>query len=152
MHWKRARRILEDLRKVSELSFSVRGRRLTFGVCRGPATGAAHGGGGGGRWKSQHRKIVCHSPNVEKPFNSKVIKSFVPEQRSRKCFLWVSCFKNVYFKYSCMAMLHSDVTWVLFVFPLPWAALSVLKFWLEYNMAPIIPSRFRIWTTQHSNT
>ena len=29
------------------------------------------------------------SPRVEKPFNSKVIKSFVPELRSRKCF---SCF------------------------------------------------------------
>ena len=27
------------------------------------------------------------SPYVEKPFNSKVITSFVPELRSRKCFL-----------------------------------------------------------------
>ena len=42
--------------------------------------------GGGGRWKSQHRKNVYLSPYVEKPFNSKVIKSFVPELRSRKCF------------------------------------------------------------------
>ena len=40
-----------------------------------------------GRWKSQHRKIVYLPPHVEKPFNSKVIKSFVPELRSRKCFL-----------------------------------------------------------------
>ena len=39
-----------------------------------------------GRWKSQHRKIVYLSPYVEKTFNSKVIKSFVPELRSRKCF------------------------------------------------------------------
>ena len=31
---------------------------------------------------------LCLSPYVEKPFNSKVIKkSFVPELRSRKCFL-----------------------------------------------------------------
>ena len=44
---------------------------------------------GRGRWKSQYRKIVPLSPHVEKPFNSKVIKSFVPELRSRKCF---SCF------------------------------------------------------------
>ena len=29
---------------------------------------------------------MCLSPYVEKPFNSKVIKSFVPELRSRKCF------------------------------------------------------------------
>ena len=35
-----------------------------------------------GRWKSQ----VYLSPYVEKSFNSKVIKSFVPELRSRKCF------------------------------------------------------------------
>ena len=40
----------------------------------------------GGRWKSQNRKIVPLSPYVEKPLNSKVIKSFVPERRSRKCF------------------------------------------------------------------
>ena len=40
----------------------------------------------GSRWKSQHRKIVYLSPYVEKPFDSKVIKSFVPELRSRKCF------------------------------------------------------------------
>ena len=41
---------------------------------------------GEGRWKSQHRKNVYLSSYVEKPFNSKVIKSFVPELRSRKCF------------------------------------------------------------------
>ena len=45
---------------------------------------------GRGRWKSQNRKNVYLSPYVEKPLNSKVIKSFVPELRSRKCF---SCFK-----------------------------------------------------------
>ena len=41
------------------------------------------------RWKSQNRKIVPLSPYVEKPFYSKVMKGFVPELRSRKCF---SCF------------------------------------------------------------
>ena len=68
-----------------------------------------------GRWKSQHRKIVSRSPYVEKPLNSKVIKSFVPELRSRKCF---SCFRipmlsiyelwtfYVHFTYSWMALLH----------------------------------------------
>ena len=39
------------------------------------------------RWKSQLRKVVYLSPYVEKPFNSKVLKSFVPELRSPKCFL-----------------------------------------------------------------
>ena len=42
-----------------------------------------------GRWKSQNRKNVYLSPYVEKSLNSKVIKIFVPELRSRKCF---SCF------------------------------------------------------------
>ena len=37
-----------DLRKISELSFSVRRRRLTFGARRGLAAGEARGGGGGG--------------------------------------------------------------------------------------------------------
>ena len=37
---------------------------------------------------SQHRKIVSLSPHVEKPFNSKVIKTFVPEPIS-----WMSCFR-----------------------------------------------------------
>ena len=41
---------------------------------------------GGGRWKSQNRKNLYLSPDVEEPLNSKVIKSFVPELRSRKCF------------------------------------------------------------------
>ena len=40
----------------------------------------------GWRWKSQNRKNVYLSPYVEEPFNSKVIKSFVPELRSHKCF------------------------------------------------------------------
>ena len=40
---------------------------------------------GGGRWKSQNRKNVCLSPYVE-TFNSKIIKGFVPELRSRYVF------------------------------------------------------------------
>ena len=56
----------------------------------------------GCRWKSQHRKIVYHSPYVEKPFNSKVIKSFVTELRSRKCF----CVSG-FLCYLCMSYEHS---------------------------------------------
>ena len=44
----------------------------------------------GCRWKSQNIKNVYLSPYVEEPLNSKVIKSFVPELRSRMCF---SCFE-----------------------------------------------------------
>ena len=36
------------------------------------------------------------APYVEKPFNSKVIKNFVPELRSRKCFF---VFRNSYVLY-----------------------------------------------------
>ena len=83
-HGKHGLRIIEIWKKVSELSFSVRRRRLTFGARRGLVASAACGSED--IWKSQHRKIVYLSPYVEKPFNSKVIKSFVPELRSRKCF------------------------------------------------------------------
>ena len=77
-----------------------------------------------GRWKSLHRKVYL-SPYVEKPFNSKVIKGFVPELRSRKCFcvsgflcyLYVRYghyerfayqYEYVYFTYSYLAMLLYD--------------------------------------------
>ena len=40
----------------------------------------------GSRWKSQNRKNVYLSPYVEELLNSKVIKSFVPELRSRDVF------------------------------------------------------------------
>ena len=52
----------------------------------------------GGRWKSQNRKNVYLSPYVEEPLNLKVIKSFEPEQRSRKCF---SCFEILCSMYIC---------------------------------------------------
>ena len=45
---------------------------------------------GGGDGKASIKRL-CLSPYVEEPLNSKVIKSFVPELRSRKCF---SCFGN----------------------------------------------------------
>ena len=69
---------------------------------------------GWGKWKSQNRKITPLSPYVEKHLNSKVIKSFVPEQRSRQVFfvfrdsyvlsLWTF---DVHFTQShIMAMVH----------------------------------------------
>ena len=64
----------------SQLGEFGRGR-LAFACSRRPWVDVAPDGGG--RWKSQNRKIVSLSPYVEEPLNSKVIKSFVPEQRSR---------------------------------------------------------------------
>ena len=91
MHGKRSRRILGILKKVSELSLAVGRRRLTFASspkqCQWPCGGCYTW------WGEADGKIsierLCLSPYVEKPFNSKVIKSFVPELRSRK---WFSCF------------------------------------------------------------
>ena len=65
----------------------------------------------GGRWKSQNRKNVYLSPHVEEPLNSKVIKSFVPELRSRKCF---SCFEiPMFYLYGhSMYILHIAIIWL----------------------------------------
>ena len=103
---------LGDLKKsqLVELNFSVRGRRLTFGARRGLTAGVARsGGGGGGRWKSHHRKIVSlYLPYDEKPFNSKIIKCFVLELRSRQVFL---CFG--------ISMLSICALWTLWTFCIP---------------------------------
>ena len=71
----------------SWVQFCLRRRRLAFACSPKPdfVAGAAHVGGRG-RWKSQNRKNVYLSPYFEEPLNSKVIKSFVPKLRSRKCF------------------------------------------------------------------
>ena len=67
-------------------------------LARGGLGQVPHEMGGGGRWKRQNRKNVYLSPYVEEePLNSKVIKSFVPELRSRNCF---SCFEiPMFYKY-----------------------------------------------------
>ena len=57
-----------------------------------------------GRWKSQHRKIVPLS--LFRNVNSKVIKVFVPELRSRKCF---SCFGIPMFYVYSMYISHIHV-------------------------------------------
>ena len=74
----------------------------------------------GGRWKSQNRKSMYLSPSVEEPLNSKVIKSFVPELRSRKCF---SCFE--------IPMFYVIYIWTLYVhFPHSRIWLWYIKKWL----------------------
>ena len=83
------RKCAEDFgrfKKVSELRWDLT-RGKTVGFCLLQETfeaGATHVASGWVRWKSQNRKIV--PPYVEEPLNSKVIKSFLPEQRSRYVF------------------------------------------------------------------
>ena len=74
-----------DLRKVSELSFSIRRRWLTFGACQGLEADATCGGEADGKVSIERLCItLLMSKNL---LTQKVIKSFVPELRSRKCFL-----------------------------------------------------------------
>ena len=75
---------------VENLTPNEKGRLSGFAEARWIcALRALHEMVGRCRWKSQNRKNVYRSPYVEEPLNSKVIKGFVPELRSRKCF---SCF------------------------------------------------------------
>ena len=86
-HWKHAEDF-GNLKKVSRVETRHRTRRVDF--CLLAETLGKRRTRWGCRWKIQNRKIVPLSPYVEKPLNSKVIKSFVPELRIRKCF---SCFE-----------------------------------------------------------
>ena len=85
------------LKKSFELSLAVRRRRMIF-ACSPRPCGRYHTWLGGDRKVSIERWYL--SPYVEKPVNSKVIKSFVPELRSRKCFL---CFGiPMFYVYMCV--------------------------------------------------
>ena len=116
MHRKRARRILGIWEKWESWELDSEHEGSIFGACWGQtnlcAMGATRVVGGDGKASIER---LCLSPYVEKPFNSKVIKSLVSELRSRKYF---SCFGNpmfyvymlwtfyVRFTYSCMGMLQ----------------------------------------------
>ena len=82
-----ARRIWGILKKWVELS-PAWGDDGWLSLARGGLGQVSHEMGG--RWKSQNRKNVYLSPYIEESLNSKVIKSLLPELRSRKCF---SCFE-----------------------------------------------------------
>ena len=65
-----------------------------------------------GRWKSQ----VYLSPSVEKPLNSKVIKSFVPELRSRKVFfVFWDCYVIYIWVMNILCTFHLSVSWVCYI-------------------------------------
>ena len=117
MHWRRARRILGDLKKSVELSSGVRRGRLAFGTRRSQASGLVSGAHVvWGRWKSQ----VYLSPHVEKPLNSKVIKSFVRELRSHQVFFvfWDSYVLCIYVM-NILCTFHISVSRVWYTTPFP---------------------------------
>ena len=75
---------------VSRVETRHRTRRVDFRLLA-EALGWCRTRYGGADEKARiERLCLSLSPYVEKPLNSKVIKSFVPELRSRKCF---SCFE-----------------------------------------------------------
>ena len=119
MHRKCVQRILADLKKSVELRTRHRMRRVDFRGSQRPDEFACYGRHT--RWEADRKVIIerlCISLPYVETFNSKVIKGFVPELRSHKCF---SCFGipmfyvymlwtfYVRFTYSYLAMLHSKL-------------------------------------------
>ena len=102
-HAPEAHRGFWDFEKVSWVETCLGRRRLIFACSRRPWAGVTWDGGGE-RWKNQNRKNVYLSPYVEEPLNSKVIKSSIPELRSRKCF---SCFE--------IPMFYVYMIWIVYV-------------------------------------
>ena len=72
-----------EIWKSQLVEFCLGGRRLTFACSPGTCDRCRMWFGGDGKVSIERGYL---SPDVEKPFNSKAIKSFVPELRSRKCF------------------------------------------------------------------
>ena len=84
-----------------------------FSFACGDLCGGCHTCWEEGRWKSQNRKVVPLSPYVKEPLNSKVIKGFVPEQRSRQVFFvfrdsYVLCYIYIYEHY--MSISHMAIS------------------------------------------
>ena len=108
-------------KKSVELSLAVRRRRrLTFASSQWPCGGCHTCLWGEVDGKASIERL-CLSPYVKKPLNSKVIKSFVPELRSRKCF---SCFRITMFY----------VTYEHYMY------VSYIRIWLWYTWPGIEPS------------
>ena len=96
---------------LSRVQTRHRTRRLTFPCSQRPWAGVARDGGADEKARIER---LCLSPYVEKPLNSKVIKSFVPELRSRKCF---SCFEIpmfyvIYIYEHYMSISHITISWL----------------------------------------
>ena len=121
MHWKCAEDFGILKKSVSELS-PASGEDSWLSLARGGLGQVLHEMEG--RWKSQNRKNVYLSCYVEEPLNSKVIKCFVPELRSCKCF---SCFEipmfyvYIYEHYMSISHIHNGLCYnnTLFIFLFP---------------------------------
>ena len=81
--WDLKSQLVEFLRPNEKVEFFLGGRRLTFAPSPRPCGRCRTWFGADGKVSIERWYL---SPYVEKPLNSKVIKSFVPELRSRECF------------------------------------------------------------------
>ena len=90
----RARRIWGDFEKVNELRIDTGGVEMRpasgkdgwFSLASGELCGGCHTCWGGGADEKARIERMCISLPYVETFNSKVIKYFVPEQRSRYVF------------------------------------------------------------------
>ena len=128
-------------KSVGWVEFCLGRRQLAFACSPKPGQwpcGGCRTRWGGGRCKSQNRKNVYLSPYVEEPLNSKVIKCFVPELRSHKCF---SCFEipmfYVYMIWTFYVRFNISVSWVCYT----WNNLIVCK-QMSFELVKMLPINY----------
>ena len=83
--WEILKKSVETRHRTSRDETCLGGRQLVFACSRRPLWRVPHVLGWGADEKASIERF-CLSPYVEEPLNSKVIKGFVPEQRSRFVF------------------------------------------------------------------
>ena len=108
--------------KSQLVEFCLGRRRLTFACSQWPCAWCC-------MWFGADRKVSIErwylSPYIEKPLNSKVIKSFVPELRSCKCFF---CFGIPMLYMDIMNVLRTGMN----------MSISRIHIWLCYIMSNIL--------------
>ena len=101
-----------DFEKSELVEFCLGGRRLTFARSPRPCGRSRTWFGGDGKVSIERRYL---SPYVEITFNSKVIKGFVPELRSRYVFF---VFRDSYvlciYVMNILCTFHKSVSWVCY--------------------------------------
>ena len=106
-------------KKSVELRTRHRTRRVDFRGSQRPDEFVHYGRGtrrsGWADEKSWNRKNVYLSPYVEEPLNSKVIKSFVPELRSRKCFCVSGFLCSMYICYEHSMYVSRSHIWLWYI-------------------------------------
>ena len=142
-HRKRAED-LGNLKKVSRVETCLGRRRLTFACSRRPWAGVAWDSGGVDE-KARIQRLCLSLLMWKKPLNSKVIKSFVHEQRSRKCFFvfrdsYVLCY--IYMNIICPFRI--SVSWV-------WYIMNTNELFRFFFLYCCVPQFWMILTSKHVN-